>query len=44
MSNPVINFTVTINGNAVPVAIELNDAVQRLIRVEFSHLFHPISV
>ena len=31
MSNPVINFTVTINGNAVPVAIELNDAVQKVV-------------
>ena len=31
MSNNVINFTVNMNGNAVPVAIELNDAVQKVV-------------
>jgi len=32
MSNNVINFTVTMNGNAVPVAIELNDSIQNVVQ------------
>ena len=32
MSNNVINFTVKIDGNAVPVAVELNDTIKNLVK------------
>lgn len=32
MSNNVINFTINMNGNAVPVAIELNDSIQNVVQ------------
>lgn len=32
MSNNVINFTVTIGGNAIPVAVELNDTIKSLVK------------
>ncbi|MBQ7489758.1 MAG: hypothetical protein IJT51_04480 [Bacteroidales bacterium] len=32
MSNNVINFTVNINGNAVPVSMELNDSIQKVVQ------------